>query len=200
MIYLACALLLIVLLLLFRVKLCAGYDGEFHLSLRYLFVRYRFRNFENGKDKSSRNKAPKKQKKRSIRPFLENFGVYFRFVKNTAGDLLKIVRVDRLELNVVVAEEDAAQTAIVYGEACALIYPATAFLAGLKGSGQQHVSVRPDFTAEEGSVSFGCVLSARLGSLAGVALKRLFLLFFSLIQTALQNNFAPNRQKGSVSK
>ncbi|MCI8554244.1 MAG: DUF2953 domain-containing protein [Clostridiales bacterium] len=79
-----------------------------------------------------------------------------------ARGLARITVIDRLFLEIRVAGEDAAQTAVDYGKVCAAVYPALALVESVMRVRQKEVSVHPDFMAEKGTVCFDLKAHAAL--------------------------------------
>jgi len=67
-----------------------------------------------------------------------------------AGGILRGVTIDRLELDINIGGEDAAQTAVSYGRWCALLFPAiTVILGAVRRCRFRNVRISPDFCSEE---------------------------------------------------
>ena len=77
----------------------------------------------------------------------------FKEIAKLAGTFLKPIfkhtRIKHLDLNVTVAFEDAAQTAINYGYFCSGIYPALAVLLRIMKYDDYSVNIAPDFDKQE---------------------------------------------------
>ena len=67
--------------------------------------------------------------------------------KGTRRLLLRFV-IDRFYLDATVAHEDAAKTAVLYGQACAVFYPAYAYLNSKIRIKKKRISIHPDFLKE----------------------------------------------------
>ena len=121
-----------------------------------------------GKKQKKRSRAKKKQKKQKEQmpaapakkekwDFAAIIGAAMDFVASLGGGtkmLLRHVRVYRVRLRVVVAEDDAAQTAIAFGHMNALIYTAYTAARGLFNLKKPDILITPDFMAQEGSWQF----------------------------------------------
>lgn len=177
-----------------RLHLCASYEEDFFVYLRFLFLRFRLRLPSGGKNKEARKKRDADASKNRVRLFLSHFGNFFTFVRKTLQSLLRHLQVDRLELWLVVAGEDAAETALLYGEACSVVFPTAAFLQSLKHTHRQYVKVTPGFNAPESSVRFAFDVSIRLGTLLGIAVVRVCALLLAFVRKP----GIVNHQKGSA--
>lgn len=65
------------------------------------------------------------------------------------GKMLKHVKFQKLEFSLMVASQDAAKTAILYGNMCSIVYSICAALNSAYNFDAQKVSVSADFSSEE---------------------------------------------------
>ncbi|MCL2488914.1 MAG: DUF2953 domain-containing protein, partial [Oscillospiraceae bacterium] len=126
------------------------------------------------KVKKERKAKKAKRKLIDIGRMLKEDGVgatlaYFRqlasLVKKSGGRMLSAVRVGRLEMQLVIASEDAAKTAITYGKYCGAFYSALAVVKQVIPIKRRRVSMIPDFFNEKGSATLylrGHVIPLRL--------------------------------------
>lgn len=171
-------LLLILAVLLMPINLYMAYDKEFTVRIRYAFISYTIYPQKEKKEKEqpARKEKPKKRsvrktqkkdgkEKEKIHPFasvadmFKEDGVgatlsYIMELVKLAGSeikrVLRILVVDRLELELHIASEDAADTAVDYGKACGIVYPAQAVLETVFRIQKRHIQIYPDFTAQKG--------------------------------------------------
>jgi len=173
--------LLLFCLTLFRVKLFVTYDCGFIFKLKYIFFSFRIKSSEEGKTK--KHKAEKKVNVvNDIRSFIKNFNKFFEVSKQTIDGLLKRLRIDRLKIKLIICEEDAAKTAIRYGEACIVIYTAVAFISSKVDLKKHEIEIKPLFFEGSSEVFFDCLVSIRLGSLMWVALRQTAILIYTLVK------------------
>jgi hypothetical protein len=178
------------LLMFFRVKLCVSYDSgdnsdeEFQFKIKYLFFSLRMNGQKPGKAKKVSEK-PAKEKKTDIAKLLKMLGRYSDVLKGAAFSTLKCMRIDRLFIKLIMNEEDAAKTAILYGEACAVIYPAVSFLGSKIGVKKYEIILRPLFNGGSAEAECKCIISMRLGSIFAVGIKQAVAF---IIVTVKQNN------------
>ncbi len=175
---------LLLLVLLFPVSLRASFSGEFTVRLRVLgipFTLYPLREKKPARPaKSARQKRKKKAAKAQKKPSEEKLsasigrmlkedgvGAVLHYLKEMAALLGTAVRrilaaltIDRLELHMVLAGEDAAQTAILHGTACSVVFPALALLQANVRVRSREVQVVPDFVQGERRVAFDVRLHA----------------------------------------
>jgi len=79
-------------------------------------------------------------------------GLLLETARLTTGSLGKVLRttvVDRFDLDIKIADEDAASTAISYGRWCAVIYPAAALILRYVFRYKKNIIIRPDYESEE---------------------------------------------------
>lgn len=134
--------------------------------------------YDSAKEKPDKPEKPKKEKKKAkdgskpkkekngfladLSKQLKNEGVaaLVRTIKSVTklafGALkrvFKAITVDRLHLEIVVASEDAAATAINTGRVCAVLYPALSALQCALRIRHREVTVTPDYLAENGRIT-----------------------------------------------
>ena len=132
--------------------------------LRWIFLR-----FDLAKPEEPAARKPAKQKKsqkekteaapakRPPMEFAELLGMILDLLsslKGNTGMLVRSFKLYKIRLSMVVAEGDAADTAITYGRVNAAVYGAYALAQSFLRLGRPEIEIRPDFTAEEGSVDF----------------------------------------------
>lgn len=112
-------------------------------------------------NKKSRKKKEKKEENAAVKWIRDTFkekglsGILnvFKEIAKLAGTFLKPIfkhiRIKQLDLNVTVAFEDAAETAINYGYFCSGIYPALAILLRIAKYDDYNVNIVPDFDKKE---------------------------------------------------
>ncbi|MGN0518895.1 MAG: DUF2953 domain-containing protein [Acutalibacteraceae bacterium] len=182
-------LLLLVILLLCNVKILIKYDGELSVKIKY-FITYDATKSEDQKPKKKKSKKkstsdkPKKEpKKSSWQQIKEEKGLsgLINILKslanttlNASKKLLNRLIVKDLRISVVIASDNAADTAINYGRACAAIYPVSAALISRLNTKKYDVSVRPDFDAKQTKIDCFAYLKIRLIFVTAFALRMLF--------------------------
>jgi hypothetical protein len=181
----------IVILMLFRVRLFFSFYGEFGFKFKYLFFTLRIKEREAGKAKKAPEKKEEEQpQKADIIGLLKTLKRYSALLKSTADSALKRMRIDRLYIKLIIKEDNAAKTAILYGEACAVVYPVVSFLGNAIGVKQYEIDIKPVFGEGVAAAEFECVISMRVGSILVVAV--------SQIATFISTVFKENRLKKSA--
>jgi hypothetical protein len=163
---------LIILLLQMRIRLCISYKDGFDYAVRYMFFSYRIKNREKGQDKKEKKnkESGKKLDFQQIRQFLDLFE---RIWENAKTVILKVgrkIRIDFFCIDLTVGSDDAAQTAVTYGEACALIYPAITILEEHVKIKKRRILINADFNSNQSNLTFEVHASIRLGGIFSVGL------------------------------
>ena len=105
--------------------------------------------------------------------------------------LLRHTKIKRVFIRIVVAEQDAAQTAISYGRTCAVVHGALAALRNFLSIQVKSIQIHPDFTAEQGSVRVSGRVEVRVGTILLCGLQYLW----SYLKTILHKSHEFSRVK-----
>lgn len=160
-IVIACAVGLVILavaaLLPTKIKVRIGYiDEEFILSFKLLFFVFTV-SPENKKKKKKKTKKKEKEKKEQpakkekdsfFKSHTSDFGVfdYIELIGIVIEKFVAKIYFDKLEAEIRVAGDDAAQTALNFGRLNAAIYPIAGLINGHKRVKKLHIGITPDFT------------------------------------------------------
>lgn len=192
LIIIVAALALLAGLLCCRIRVVAEYAAEenaFAVAFRYLFFTYRMKQRGKGKDKEQGRRAPEKKPMKitllQVRQFLDLFERFRGEIARTAAKLRGRARIDRIELALAIAGEDPAETAVVFGGVCAVLYPALSALNALLPVRRREVQIVPQYGGECG-VRFRCILSIRLGALLGAGLSAAARIGLSLVRNPVK--------------
>ncbi len=157
-------LVTVFLLLCIPVRLILRYQTDKHPigQLRWLFFRFNLIKAVQEKTKQTEQPAPKEKKpppKKEKKPleFSKLIGTVTDLLASLKGGAAMIIRgfrIYRLRLTMVVAEEDAAQTAVNYGKCNAAIYSAYALATHFLNLCDPEIDIRPDFVSEKSFVDF----------------------------------------------
>ena len=111
----------------------------------------------------------------------DDVGGTVRFVCNvaalagrTVGRLLRAITVNRLQLQLLVATGDPADTAQLYGQVCGVLYPALELIGHTVRIRRRDIRVEPNFLLERGSARFDVRLQVSLWRLLGAAIALLW--------------------------
>lgn len=188
-----CVLTILILLLFLKVKIVVLYENDFSFKLKYCFITYRIKNKEQGKNKKEKKRVVNKE---NIKIFLRNFEKIFELAKKLFKDISDKLCIELLEINLTICENDAAETAILYGVASSIIYPVITFLANFIKIKRKQIQIKPIFFDGSSNVQFKCIVSMRLGSIIWITIKRVLGFIISFIK----DRQIKNKLEGSAVK
>lgn len=158
-------LLFIFLLLLCPVRVRLDYTDKLSVMIHFLFLKFRIsppdkeKIEKEGKKKASKTATgPKGEKKK--KNFLytlykeEGFSGALHFLKAIA-DILKDAAIGILshlvirlmDVRLIIAGEDAANTAVLYGGVCSAVFPLLSWICSCAKVRKYHADIHPDFIA-----------------------------------------------------
>jgi hypothetical protein len=178
-------LVLIVFLLFVKVKIIVSYDEDFSYKLKYFLVTYKFKNKEKGKNKKEKHKGENKDK---IKLFLNNFENIIELAKKLLKDISHNACIELININLIICEENAADTAILFGVANSIIYPVVSLLSNFIKIKKKQIQIKPIFHDSLSDVNFKCIVSIRLGSIIWIAIKRTLGFIISIIKDKQTKN------------
>lgn len=167
LIVIGCILLFIIFLLLSPLRLKFSYNQNTEikqkvlLSIHFLFFIYRIpidaqevetaaeATLETGEDVSMTTQILGIFKKNDLHTILKLLKLILREVKDTSKMFLSKLKLDECRFKMIVAGEDAAQTAINYGYACAGIYPVFSLLFEYIKCRKSDITVDVDFAKKD---------------------------------------------------
>ncbi|MEG1426763.1 MAG: hypothetical protein RSC76_03655 [Oscillospiraceae bacterium] len=166
-------LLFLIVALLIPLRFKFSYGTELQLTVHYLFFRYILLPTKEEKPKATpkQGKPTKKipEKKLSIidkiRALVQRKGVggFLSLMKSVSvllggilKELLVHLRIKRMDIYFLAAAEDAASAAMLYGEACAAIYPTVSALCEIGRCKNCGVTVDLDYHQATASVAANC--------------------------------------------
>lgn len=179
------------LLLVIPVVLRFDYSAETSLVLKYLFFKFTlFPRAEKPVKEEKKADKPQPQAskikelkdKHGLRGLLEIFKEIARLAGAAAFRILKRVKIRELDIYAVAGGENAAETALLYGEACAVIYPVVNMVKGVCKCRKTGVTVDADYKAKDSTAICRAVLSIRPLYIAGYGLKFIFKLIPQLMK------------------
>ena len=160
-IVIACTVGLVILavaaLLPAKIKVRIGYiEEEFILSFKLLFFVFtvspenknKKKKKAKKKEKEKKERPAKKEKDNFFRSHTSDFGVfdYIELIGIVIEKFVAKIYFDKLEAEIRVAGDDAAQTALNFGRLNAAIYPIAGLINGHKRIKKLHIGITPDFT------------------------------------------------------
>ncbi len=170
---------LIFFLLMTHVTFIINFDNTFSITCRFLFFKFKIfprkeksknefnskKLEDNSETKGKYNKIKSLVKQNGVGGFLNVVGKLFIILKNSAVYFLKHICIKNFNLNIIISEEDAARTAIKYGQACTIVYPCTDLIFKNSSSCKNayKINIFPDFDEKGTSkVRFDSSLKIRL--------------------------------------
>lgn len=183
-------LAVVFLLLLVPVHADVRYRERLELDVRYLFLRRTLLPAPE-EPQAEKAEAPSKEKKLEAQkqkknPMLEKLarfkeaeglsgllhlaGDFLRLTGTSAAKIIRRLKIRDFDLYVLTGDEDAAAAAILYGQACAVVYPAAEALFTLTKCRRRRVSVDLDYAVKTPAVQLA----------ADVSIRPLFALFYGL--------------------
>lgn len=168
-----CVVAVVAFLVIMPVKIKATFTDSLTLKAGYLFLWFTLVPAKEKKKKKKKTKdkkeAPKEEKpkenenKSTIQDIIKEQGIggflhiinqAVTIIKGLISDITDHLIICKFNLNIAVASDDAADTAIQYGEICAVLYPAVSFIFGnVKKVKKQNISVMPDFNKKSTEIS-----------------------------------------------
>ncbi len=182
--------LLLLILLLCPVYIVADFENELSAKVRYLFISYRIapqsqkaeteeaEAVQKKKEKKNKNDAKSKIKgiieQKGLSGFLDIIREFASIATGTAKKWFSHLIVDNISIDISVEDEDAAQTAILYGGICAAVYTPMGMLLHNLRCRQYHINVVPNFQGKECKIRFSFKAHMRLFFLVASSLSALF--------------------------
>lgn len=168
--------LLLAILLFCPVSVRLDYTDKLTVTLCFLFLKFRIsppKKEKIEKEKKNKKKAgtgEKEKKKNFLRTFQEEEGfsgalhflhelaeILKSAIKRTASHL--VIRL--LDVRLILASSDAAQTAVLYGKTCAALFPVLASICSCAKVRKYNADIRPDFIAVKCQAEIAVIFSIR---------------------------------------
>ncbi|MBR2175404.1 MAG: DUF2953 domain-containing protein [Clostridia bacterium] len=191
----------IILLLLIPLKINLEYDSDVKLRIGYLFLRFTIlpqkpeaekpvknkktmkRKKTTGKPEADEEKKPPKKKRNPILGYIDQHGLdgFLELIKAIVRIVVEVLKktakhltIKRLDIRLLVVGEDSADTAIKYGYACSVIYPAVSILENTAKLKSHSEDIAAGFLADKTAAEL--VLEAKIKPwfLIGIGIAALF--------------------------
>jgi hypothetical protein len=212
---LAFVLLLVLLVLFVPVYGRVTYDGELRVRVRVLGVSIALLPSEDEpeekKPTSEKKKPAKPSKTKELlgevsRSFKEDgvaatlhyLGELAKLAGQAVGRVLHSITVDKLQLELIVADGDADTTAIRYGQVCGVLYPAFTAIAGVIKVRKRDLRVEPNFLLENTTVRADVRLHIRVYRVVGAAI--VLLVKFMLLKQQEPNDLITDKEETNHGK
>lgn len=174
-------LLIITAILFLPIDAVIKFKEELFLKVKFSGLRvYRLKQDE---EEVTTHQKTEQSKKADSEPKNENLAVsYFKKLKDKYGfsgavrqllgfardllphirKLLKHIKFKRVIFDIVIAEDDAAKTAIEYGRICAVAYPLLSALEAIANIKYKAINITSDFGSKNSEFSFEGIIRTRI--------------------------------------
>lgn len=188
--------ILICVILILPLKIVVAYDESHSVAVKLLFFKKQLiskkdkdekeKPTKKTKTKKSTKKAPEEKKQSKSMTAAEIIKLLKDVIKPLTDKFFGYLRIDHYNVKVVIATEDAAATALLYGAASAALFSLLSALETIKpsrrsitGKNKSNAQIIPDFTTTKLSVNAHIIFSLRVWQFIYCALRgsREFLLF-----------------------
>lgn len=159
-------------LLLLPVKIDFAYDGEVFFKVKYLgftlinseekVKKTKKVSKKKKKDNSQTKKSTNKQK--NITDTIKYYSNMIQLALKQLRWLIKFIKIRKFVFDLTVATDNAASTAIEYGEMCAVVYPIISFIqtnTNFKFK-TDNINIRPDFETSDSKLKASVLVKAKL--------------------------------------
>lgn len=119
----------------------------------------------------------------------------FSHIGTFVGDFMHSFVIDELYIDVMCTKNDAASTAIYYGEVCTGLFPMLGALVTKYKVRKYDINVYPDFLAKTSSASFAVSMHLYPIYSIGITFVLVFRLLFKVILRLLVKCFLPSKKK-----
>ena len=190
-----CIVAAIIALAVSPVILWGSYEEMLTLHVRYLFLDFQLVPPKKSTKKEKRVHRKKQQEIQeeqkeekeeelfqSLQKLVQEHGLFgllsllteaAKIVVSGSKKLLSHLVIYDLWLDVQIAGQDAAETALTYGKACSVIYPSVGVLIGNIKSRRYGVSVRPDFQGTQNKIDCSWKIGIKVCFLISFAISTL---------------------------
>ena len=135
------------------------------LCRRFIKLKSKIRKKRHGTTQNKK-KTPEKKKSsfavlREQRGFGGMLALLWRVLSLATGafrGVLRMVVVEKFDFHAEIGGEDAAETAVTYGEMCSILFPALAFILGATRRYNKDIVISPNFESEETTVNVDAVI------------------------------------------
>lgn len=166
---------LVALLLFVPISVHIMYNGELFVKLKIAgiktFVTEPKEDIKEPSPDTESDKKAKKQTENAFNKLKKKYGFagavkeVFAFVRAVLERLkrkFKHIAIRKLCLDIKVASEDAATTAIEYGAVCSAVYPALSFIDSIANVKMKSINVAADFNSDKPDFGFSAIIRARI--------------------------------------
>ena len=167
-------LLLLVLLLILPLKVELSFFEDFKVKVKFLgFTLYpqkpknekkatREKSDETKPNLKEKNLFEKLVEKREFKGAINELFTLFKAVIIPLKKFLKRIKFRNIKVSIVVAGDDAAQTAINYGTVCSAVYPVLSIFQNIANSKYKKIDVTSNFESGKSSFEFSLDVKASI--------------------------------------
>ncbi len=191
-----------------RVTVYMTYDEDFKLDISWLFIKLHILPKKEKPEKEKPEKPVEEKKQEEPKPeeekkdniivnFYNNqgFSGVIQLLRDTVsaingmfGSIFKHLIFRELKLYMTVGTGDAAQTAILYGKTCSVVFPAMGLITSTCKVKEYDCGVQPNFMAPDKTAVFRAVISMRpifiTNAVIVLGIKLLFKVVFKLLKNS----------------
>lgn len=163
------------MLLLSSLKITLEIGENAVFKVRFLFLKIVNYDSENKASKSKKAKKKRSKKEKTLVDSLKEYASsknkrelffeiieYLKIVLSKFKKLLSKTRFRKAVLDLTVATEDAADTAILYGKVCSAVYPIISILDTAMKFDLKRISVKTDFASNKMKLYLSGIIKIRL--------------------------------------
>lgn len=150
---------LLAFILFMPIDFCINYDKKWNIKIKILGLKFKIPSFKSKNKKSKSDSSGFKNafqnlKSRGWIGSIKYISSVILLMGKTVKIFLRKIKIKHLSLRVSVSGEDAFETAIKYGQASGVIYPACNYLKELMNIKELNLLVEPDFKSFQSNVFF----------------------------------------------
>ena len=172
LIIIAAIIILITALLFLPVSLFLSFNGDFSVKIKLggicVFNSDNTKPEDGKPEKNTKPEAEKQNLFTALKAKLGFTGAIKEILYTVKSALVKIkkqlkkITVKRLTVDISIASDNAAKTAVEYGAVCAAVYPLLSFLESTADIGIKQINVSSDFNSQKPHFSFSAVVRLRI--------------------------------------
>ncbi|MBR3768453.1 MAG: DUF2953 domain-containing protein [Clostridia bacterium] len=121
----------------------------------------------------------------------------FRYIGTFLGDLMHSLVIDELYIDVMCNKNDAASTAIYYGEVCSTLFPMLGALVTKYKVRKYDINVYPDYLAKHSSASFAVSMHLYPIYVIGISVSLVIKLIFKVLLRLIGKTFLHSKKMGN---
>lgn len=144
-----------------------------HLKIKIRFFGIPIPVFSGNKKKQHRKSRKKTTEKHSSKKdiilSIKKIGILLKSSREAISQIFKKIKIRSLKIILRVGANDAAETAIRYGQANAIIYPALSIINNLSKPEKAMVNIVPNFPSEKTDIDFKVDIKSSVFNLLALA-------------------------------